>query len=525
VRALPLQGFELRASERVGFMDSQDVRFYLSVYLQRLHYFLPPIVVVTVIGLLAALLLQPIYRSVAKILVESPRISADLARPSVQADAVQQLQVLEQELMTRASLLSMAEKFAIYPRGGLSQDEIAGDMLARTRVEPFALSDLGSNNSAVAFTISFDAEDPVLAAEVANGFATAILDANARERKAIAEDAHAFFKREADRLKGGLQEAQDAILAFKREHSDALPENLEFRRMQQQANEERLRQLQREVVSLQQKRSTIEQILASSANGGGSTSTRQKLADLQRALAEQESIFSEDSPNLQMLRSRIADLEKRLSEERAEATDMSQRADISPELRVQFADIEGQLKLIAQERQSVEGTLADLARSIAETEVNSTTLSVLEQSYATAQTQYNEAAGRLAEASTGQRIENEAIGEKLTLIEPATPPARPIWPKRKAIVLASFGVGVGLSFALFFLMELWSPKVRRPADLASEFEGQPFATIPYIANGNDGFARKLAMAVATVVVVFALAGLLLVQQSIPVLVTASSTQD
>src|SRR5262249_46958409 len=157
------------------------------------------------------------------------------------------------------------------------------------------------------------------------------------------------------------------------------------------------------------------QILAAPASGRVSTVDEQTLADLRRALAEQAAIFSDDSPNLQALRARIADLEKRQSAAKSNPADVSQRTDVSPEIKVTFADLAGQLTFIAQEKDSVRRTLADLAQSVVDTETTSTMLSALERNYESTQAQYNEAAARLAAASTGQRIETESIGEKLTL--------------------------------------------------------------------------------------------------------------
>jgi uncharacterized protein involved in exopolysaccharide biosynthesis len=496
-------------------MDSQDVRFYLSIFLRRLHYFLAPLVLVTFAGCLVALLLPREYLAVASILLESPRISADLARPSVPADSIQQLQVLEQQVTTRTSLLDMARKLAIYSSVDITADEIVDDMRARIKVEPVAFDNIGGSSGAIGFAISFEARDPVLAADVANAFVSAILDRNARERKARAADAHDFFRRDVDRLETALNDAQDAILRFKREHRDALPDSLEFRRMQQHTGEERLQQLQREEVSFKERRSAIEQILAAPPSGRALTADAQMLADLRRVLAEQQAVFSEDSPNLRMLRARIADLEKRSSGEHANPTDISQRDDISPELRVQFADIDGQLAFIAQEKEAVRRTLADLARSIAETEVNSTMLSALEQNYETAKSQYNQTLARLAEASTGQRIETEAIGEKLTLIEPATPPGKPIWPKRRVIAGGSLAAGVGLGLGLVILLEFWAPTIRRPVDLASVFDGQPFATIPYISSSGEVLMRRVGVAVLVLALLGSVPGFLLVRKHLP----------
>jgi polysaccharide chain length determinant protein (PEP-CTERM system associated) len=501
--------------KRADAMDSQDVRFYLSIFLRRLHYFLFVAVVVTAAGSLVALILPSVYLAVARIMVESPRISADLARPSVPADAIQELQVLEQQLTTRASLLTMAEKFAIYPAADKSADDIVSDMRARTKVEPVGVDGQNGSSGAIAFAISFEASDPDLAASVANAYATAILDTNARERKMNAAEASKFFSRDVERLKAALAQAQDAILRFKQEHRDALPDSLAFRRIQQQTDAERLQQLQREEVSFQQRRSTIEQILAAPLSGRALTADEQALADLRRVLADQEAIFSENSPNLQALRLRVANLEKQLSGQHADQPDISLRNDLSPDLKVQVADMNAQLAFIAEEKKAVEHRLVDWARSIAETEMNSTMLSALERNYETAQTQYNEAVARLAAASTGQRIEAEAIGEKLTLIEPATPPAKPIWPKRRALAASSLAVGIGLGLGLIVLLEFWTPTVRRPSDLAAVFDGQPLATIPYIWTSGEVQMRRVKAAVVVLALICSVPGFLVVRKHLP----------
>jgi uncharacterized protein involved in exopolysaccharide biosynthesis len=267
--------------------------------------------------------------------------------------------------------------------------------------------------------------------------------------------------------------------------------------VQQRGYEERLGQLQREIISLQQKRSMIRQVSAS--GGQGALADDQQLTELRRSLAEQETIFKDGSANLVALRTRVADLEKRISEKDKSATDAARAAGMSPELRLQLADAEGQLSLIAQEKESIGPLLDEVTRSIADTEMNSTKLHALEQNYEAVQKHYNEAVARLADASTGQRIEKEAVGQKLSLIEPATPPDKRIWPKRQMIVIGSFGAGIGLSFGIFALMEIFFPTIRRPADLEVMFRGQPFVTIPYIAADSQDSARSMRVSVAALV--------------------------
>ncbi|MDH5797534.1 MAG: Wzz/FepE/Etk N-terminal domain-containing protein, partial [Paracoccaceae bacterium] len=60
-----------------------DIRFYLAVFVRRLHYFLAVFVLGTAISLSVALLLPPVYEAEATLLVESAQIPQELAAPTV----------------------------------------------------------------------------------------------------------------------------------------------------------------------------------------------------------------------------------------------------------------------------------------------------------------------------------------------------------------------------------------------------------------------------------------------------------
>ena len=79
---------------------------------------LPLVFVVALCGVLLsgaiAYLLPPVYQSTARILVESQQIPDDLARSTVTASAAERLQLIEQRLMTRENLLSVAARLDLF---------------------------------------------------------------------------------------------------------------------------------------------------------------------------------------------------------------------------------------------------------------------------------------------------------------------------------------------------------------------------------------------------------------------------
>ena len=85
-------------------MDKLDLKFYWSVFLRRLPYFLVVLALLTAIGITVAMILPPVYRSSASMLVEPQQIPGDLAQSTVPVNPFEQVQIIETRLMTRANL-------------------------------------------------------------------------------------------------------------------------------------------------------------------------------------------------------------------------------------------------------------------------------------------------------------------------------------------------------------------------------------------------------------------------------------
>ena len=120
-------------------LGNVDLKFYLSIFLRRLPYFVVIAAFLTAIGIAVASILPPVYRSTATILVEAPQIPGELAQSTVPIDPVEQIQIIEQRLMTRANILSLADRFDVYAdQPGISANTVINDMRARTELTPTA---------------------------------------------------------------------------------------------------------------------------------------------------------------------------------------------------------------------------------------------------------------------------------------------------------------------------------------------------------------------------------------------------
>jgi len=491
-------------------MSDYDIRFYLSLLWRRLPYVIAIATVISAVGVAIAYQLPRIYRATSKILIEAPQIPEQLARSTVLVSGMEQIQITEQRMMTNANLLSLARKFDIYAdEPKLLDSEIVKDMMSRTTFEQILYSPPGSGTAA--FEVSFDAEDPDLAAEVAREMTNEIVQANARLRTGSAAETLQFFEQSVKSLGVELGRFEDEMLKFKTKNKDALPDSLEFRRAEQARQQERLAQLEREEATLRDRRSSIVMVFENTGIAGVSkavTPEEQMLEQVRRTLAEQQGIYSDNSPTMKSLRSRIDEIESKVRAQRAVQLNASDAKKAPSELDIQLAEIDGRLSYIDHDKAVITKSLAELQESILATPANEVVLNALERNYKNTQIQYDTAVAKLAEASTGEQIEQRLQGVRFSVIEMATPPEKPARSKRRMIAAGSGFAGLAAGFGFVLLLELLNKTVRRPVELVQGLEIQPFATIPYIRNPGEVLRRKLVLVAGLLLVVAAIPGLL-----------------
>ncbi|HEV7718493.1 MAG TPA: Wzz/FepE/Etk N-terminal domain-containing protein [Arsenicitalea sp.] len=483
-------------------MASFDLRYYLSIFLKRLPYFAAIVVLIGAIGVAIVYALPAIYQATAKILVESPQIPTDLARSTVPTSPVEQFQVIQEDVLSRESLISLAGRFGLYnDRKGMLPADIAEDMRARTTVEQIKFDEASGQSPTMAFNVSFKAAQPVVAANVANEVVAMILQKDVELRTGRATDTLQFFVREVARLNDELKQIEGTILQFKNENADALPDSLSFRRSQQSTEQQQLLLLAQEETSLRKRQLDLRSTGRSSE---GPVSPEQKtLDDLQQSLVQQLATFSESSPAIKALRARIAALQAQTRVRSAQPNANGNSVPTSP-VESELSNINDRLKAIAEERASISKDFQALSQSIRATPDNESTLNAQERNRENIQAQYNAAVARLAEASTGVQIESRLKGQRLSLIESAVPPQKPVSPNRLLLLIGTAVAALGIGAATIVLLEFLNRRIRRPAELLGKLEIVPLMTIPYINTSGELTRRRMT----SVVVLAAAAGMI-----------------
>ena len=71
---------------------------------------------VAAVGVVVAIALPSVYRSSATVLVQEQEVPPDLVRSTITSFADERIQVISQQVMTRAVLLQLVEKYGLYQK-------------------------------------------------------------------------------------------------------------------------------------------------------------------------------------------------------------------------------------------------------------------------------------------------------------------------------------------------------------------------------------------------------------------------
>ena len=480
-----------------GMLGNFDVKYAWAVFKRRLPYFLVITTLFAAVAITIAYVLPPVYQSSASILVEPQQISD--ADSTAQINPYEQIQIIEQRLMTRANLYDMAQRLGLYTdQTDLSAGQIIADM--KTRIEfigftPDPTTKPGEPGATI-IGINFYAPTPPLATKGANELVSLILQENTRMRTDRASDTLDFFKGEVERLTGEIQAQSKKIADFKTENINALPDSQDMRSAQQERGQQRLLDLDREEASLKSQRASIvwvfERTGRASANMALSPE-EEELQTLQSQLLQQQAIYKSTSPQIRVLQTRIGALKQLVEQQQADravpAADGTAGKPLS-EHDVELAPLDQRLGDIAAERGLLVKQLADLDTAQQATPKNEMVLNDLERQLASLQTQYTNAVNSLGQAQQGEKIEVMSKGQRFTLIEAPFDKNVPVSPERLLISAAGLMGGLGAALGFVVLWEMLNRSIRRPVELTQHLGIQPIITIPYIRTAGERRWRR-----------------------------------
>lgn len=536
--------------------QTRDIRDYIVAFRRRQTLVLIIFTVLFITTLLAAFLWPPTYRSTATILIEEQAIPSDLVRSTITTYAWQRIQTISQRVMTRANLLEIVDKHKLYQgkRAFETNEEITERMRNDIKLEPVSTGviDPRTGNprvATIAFTLSFDGENPVVTQRVASELTTLYLNENIKSRTEKVAETYDFLTSEADKLNQQIAEYETQLATFKEKNANRLPELKDFNMQQMDRIETQLRDTQNELRSLDERKAYIEAELAQvqpsgpvfSSDGQPVLNTEARLKSMKTEYAVASAKYSPEHPDVIKLKREIEGLEKQtgpVSQRPEQAKELAQlRGELAasrekysadhpdvirltrqiealeaglkekprlPEtsaaaekpdnpayisLKTQLEGIEIGTRAAIAKSDQLRAKLTDYEKRILQTpQAEREYLNIL-RDYNNAREKYKDIKAKQMEAQVGQELEKERKGERFSLIDPPQLPEEPIKPKRPAILLLGLFFSLASSFGYVVVAESLGNTVRRRS-LAAELGMELLSVIPYIETQED-IARKI----------------------------------
>lgn len=463
---------------------------YVSLLRRRLWWFVVPVVVCTLGGIILAFVLPAWYRSEATLAVASGNVSPELARSST-LDVAERVRALTQQLYSRPVLERVAREEGL--TASVPLEQAIGQIRANTLVRPG--EPLAKNSSRIpidTFVISYLDRAPERSRRVTNKLAHVFVDETQRSREARAERSSEFLAMQLRESQDRLTDVEERLRKKKEAYMGRLPEqreaNLQMvsslsQRLDSSTNalrgeQDRLTMIERQIDAMRQGTADIAPLRPDI----GPTTAHGRVALLQRQLADARMMYTEKHPEVQRLQQELADAREELKLGVGKGSERDDLLRTDPTYQALLAD-RNQARLrvngLLRDTSALRAQIAQYQQRIEAAPMVEQELASLEREYQLEKQQYSQLAERHKAALVAEDLERGQGTERFSVLYSASLPSSPESPNRPRLILMSLALGLFLGAALAGGRELLDRSVHDSRSLA-QFNVPVLAEIPRI---------------------------------------------
>jgi uncharacterized protein involved in exopolysaccharide biosynthesis len=417
-------------------------------------------------------IMPAVYEASARLLLTRQRIPESFVRQTNLEELTEQVDAIVGELLNRESLIAVAEAQNLAERmGGVeSASELFAEMRSAIIVEP----DLDVRakrrrrpQTSYIYAIRYQSPDPQMAADVANELANRFTSSHIRRQSQQARLTSDFLRREAERAEGELAAQRAQITEFNQAHRGELPSELATKLA-------RLERLQQQSQSLALQISDAEgRLLTLQTQEPAAGRRATLLAELRNRLIQERTIYTDEHPNVMALQRQIEVLQAEVATQRAR--EASGQTSLDPAAVVIQREIEGYRSQLA----SVEEQIRELDVAVAAIPAREETLSALQQQEQLLLERFVRAARKVQEAELAESLQHAQQGYRVSVLDPAGVPRRPVRSPLLIAALAAAGL-LGASAVSGLLLEFLDPVIVGSRQLEADTGMAPLGVVPRI---------------------------------------------
>ncbi len=498
-----------------------DLQRYLNIARRRHMQFLVPAFLGWLVVWGSSWFLQARYKSATTILVEQPAVPKNYVLSNVNDDLQGRLQSIKQQVLSRTRLLLIIDKFHLYSGGRRppTPDEKVARMGSDIDLE--LIQDVHSDQI-TGFTISYWATNPYVAQEVASEIAGLFINENQKVLQQESQSTTDFMKDQLAIKARLLHEQEKKVQEFQAAHEGELPEQ-QASNLQILASATSERQSangalatakqQREFIQTEITEYKTMHVSTRSADGKptGVAALDLQLDQLNAKLTDLLSSHTEQYPDVIAVRQQIASTQKARdamdADLRKKAAAAGETGSVSedPTVSSSLMQLQGQLHANQLEITGREREINDLNAKIAKYEALEAGAPVVEQElaelnrgYEQSKKDYDALQEKVSDSERANAMEKTQQGERFSVLDPASLPLKPDFPKRLKLCGMGLGIGIGLGLIVVVAFEFLDDRMHNENDIKAMLPAPVLSEVPEILNLSDEQAARRKMVISWV---------------------------
>jgi polysaccharide chain length determinant protein (PEP-CTERM system associated) len=423
-------------------------------------------------------LLPPVYRSSTLIFVQ-PKSNYLVTGNAAPSDLQSRLDTISQQVTSRTNLLHIISTLNLYAEQRASSKWTDDDLVERMRKNIDIEVDRSSSDKELSsFKIYFSSPSPDIAQQVTTELTNSLITGTIENQNSDLERQNKVLDSELEDERLKLTNLEEKLRNFQDQHMGELPGQLQSNIQILSGLQTQLQGEQDALGRAKQQKEYYESLIGQynsmgaptgkpGETPGGLPAIDQELSRERAQLADLQSIYTDQHPDVRKLKEQIARTEKmkqqlltQLKNKTDESADPSEAAALPAsgplmELRSQLKA--NQLEIANRQRavDNLQAQIASYQGRLNSTPVREQQLADLNRDHEQIKSYYNQLLDRKNQAGLAQKVNREQQGDSFTMQDPPSRPTKPYSPNRFKLSLiglfVGFSVGVVVAGGAEFL--------------------------------------------------------------------------
>lgn len=468
------------------------------------------------LALLYSSRLPNLYQADMLIAIDPQRVPDSLVQSTVTLETDQRMEALQVQVLSRTALQQMIESFDLYPseRRVMPIEDVVALMRGNVRVDLELPRSWARAPTPTAFHIRFTYTDARTAANVTQQLGQLFVEQNLKDRGAQAGATNRFLESQLAEARTKLEVQERRLESFRQLHGQELP-------TQMQSNMQSLSSVQLQAQSLvesiardKDRKLMLERLYRDAANdaltapvattqtgasGGTPVLTAQdQLAAARATLGSLAIRYKADHPDVARARRQVSELEEKVKQEASAAPVVLATSEEAPapapgqvdptrrenlrQMRAEIESLDRQVAFKDGEERRLRTEISEYQRRLEAVPGLESEWTKLTRDYDTQQTAYRELLTKSTAAEVAVNLEQENIGERFRIVDPAVLPVHPLRSLRLQYNLGGLAIGLLLGVAVSALLEFKDKAFRTDTEIMEVLGLPVLASIPMVTS-------------------------------------------